>query len=66
MPNDTVSPTPPAADIPDTLREKIAEQGVAETATYEHLLGTGKDLWADDAEFERFLETIRAIRDRRD
>ena len=66
MPKDAITPTPPAADIPEPLRAKIAEQGVAETATYEHLLGAGKDLWADDAEFERFLETIRAIRDRRD
>jgi hypothetical protein len=67
MPNDAVTPTPPPAappadDIPESLRALIAEQGVAETATYEHLLGAGKDWWADDAEFERFLTYLRGLR----
>lgn len=44
------------------LLRKIQEQGVAETATFERLLGAGKDLWADDAEFERFLASIKATR----
>lgn len=56
MPTDAVTPTQsattPATEIPEPLRAKIAEQGVAETATYEHLLGAGQDLWADDAELE--------------
>ena len=30
----------------------IAEQGVAETATFERLLGSGVDLWDDDAWFD--------------
>jgi hypothetical protein len=62
MPNDAVTPTPSAADIAEPLQAKIAEQGVADTATYEHLLGAGKDLWADDAEFERFLTDLRRPR----
>jgi hypothetical protein len=44
------------------LEELIAEQGVAETATFERLLGGGVDLWDDDADFEAFLARMRAIR----
>jgi hypothetical protein len=40
----------------------IAEQGVAGTATFERLLGSGSELWADDAEFDAFLQHLRAIR----
>lgn len=45
-----------------SLQEMIAEQGVAETATFERLLGSGADLWADDAEFDAFLQHLRAVR----
>jgi len=45
-----------------SLDELIAEQGVGQTATFEHLLGRGADLWADEAEFGTFLEHLRTIR----
>ena len=59
----TSSRQSPVSDIPNSLQAKIVEQGVTNTATYEQLLGSGKDLWADDAEFERFLNTVQATRD---
>jgi hypothetical protein len=49
-----------------TLEELIQEQGVAQTATYDHLLGSGAELWADDAEFEAFLDHVQAIRHEKD
>lgn len=57
---------PTAPDTPDTLRAKIEEQGVAATAAFEHVLGAGRDLWTDDADFERFLEAVRGFRDERE
>ena len=68
MPTEPITPnlSAPSPVIPARLRTKIAEQGVADTATFEHLLGLGKDLWADDAEFEQFLETVRATRSERE
>ncbi len=45
-----------------TLDELIAEQGVGKTATFDCLLGAGVDLWRDDADFERFLNALKAIR----
>ncbi len=70
MPNDTIPPhptphTPSAVGGPDPLRVKLDEQKVAETATFERLLGAGRDLWTDE-EFERFLATARATRSERD
>jgi hypothetical protein len=64
-------PSPPPSqarpsDISPALWAKIVEQGVADTATLEHLYGAGKDLWETDAEFEQFLETIRATRAQRE
>jgi hypothetical protein len=44
------------------LEELIAKQGVAQTATYEHLLGAAADLWKDESEFDRFLEAVKAVR----
>lgn len=63
MPADA-PPARPSEDIKvtDTLRAKIAGQGVAATAMFEHVFGAGRDLWADDAEFEQFLATVRALR----
>jgi hypothetical protein len=29
---------------------------------FDHLLGAGKELWADDEEFERFLASVEATR----
>jgi hypothetical protein len=48
------------------LEELIAEQGVAQTATFERLLGSGAELWSDDAEFEAFLDHVQAIRREKD
>lgn len=58
------SPQPSPEDFrpPKSLEEMIAEQGVAGTATFERLLGSGADLWADDAEFDAFLRHLEAIR----
>jgi len=48
------------------LEQLVAKHGVKETATYERLLGSGMDLWADDREFDQFQEHLRAIRRERD
>ncbi len=45
-----------------SLQQLVAEQGVAETATFERLLGCGADWWSDDAEFEAFLEHVQSTR----
>lgn len=66
MPGPVTSSTQTAVDTPESLRAEIVAQGVAETATFEHLLGAGKDLWADDFEFERFLSTVQAVRAEQD
>jgi hypothetical protein len=54
----------PAADSGrrKTLEELIAEQGVAQTATFERLLGAGSELWDDDRDFARFLDAVQATR----
>jgi hypothetical protein len=49
-----------------SLEDLILEQGVAQTATFEHLLGRGAELWADDVEFEAFLASLQAIRREKD
>lgn len=62
-PRDTTPPQcPTELATPRSLDERIAEQGVAQTATFEHLLGRGAELWLDDAEFDAFLHHLRAIR----
>jgi hypothetical protein len=48
------------------LEELIAAQGVGQTATFERLFGSAKDLWADDAEFEAFLRHVEDIRREKD
>ena len=45
-----------------SLADLVAEQGTAETSTYDWLLGKGEDLWADDAEFDAFLDHLRRRR----
>jgi hypothetical protein len=60
--NATPDPAPSDGDRRKTLDELIAEQGVAQTASFEHLLGSGAELWEDDADFERFLQGTRAVR----
>ena len=51
-------------DLPQRkkLEELIAKQGVSRTATFEHLLGAGVDLWDDDRDFKNFLDTVKAVR----
>jgi hypothetical protein len=66
-PNTTSQPsaTPIAAPpdkIPEHLLWKLAEQGVVGTATFDRLLGAGKNLWADDAAFNQFLAHVRETR----
>ncbi len=60
------APAPPyqqqTEDAAAKLRRLIAEQGVANTATAERLLGAGRDLFASDAEFEQFLATVKSTR----
>ncbi len=67
MSSDTTSPKPSPGGLHDahpvkSLDELIAEQWVDRTATFEHLLGRGADLWTDDAEFDAFLHHLRSIR----
>ena len=42
-----------------TIEELAAEQGVPLVPNFDALFGAGKDLWADDAEFEAFLGNLR-------
>jgi hypothetical protein len=42
------------------LEELLAKQGVAQTATFEHLLGAGAKLWDNESDFKSFLETMKA------
>jgi hypothetical protein len=48
------------------LERLIAEQGVAQTATFENLLGSAADLWASDADFDVFLRQVQVIRNEKD
>ena len=41
-----------------TIEELAAEQGVHPVDQFNALLGKGKTLWKDDAEFEEFLAGI--------
>jgi hypothetical protein len=70
MNSDTdTTPKPATGQTPEQaekLRRIAEEQGTLHTSNLEHLLGAGKDLWADDAEFEAFLASIRAIREQKD
>jgi hypothetical protein len=45
-----------------TLAELAAEQGVAPLTDFDALFGKGKELWADDAEFDAFLVGLRESR----
>ena len=48
------------------LRAIVERKGTLGNSSVEQLWGAGKDLWADDAEFEAFLESIREIRSQKD
>jgi hypothetical protein len=58
----TPSPAPADSGRRKTLEELIAEQGIVQTATFEHLLGAGSELWDDDRDFGRFLDAVQAAR----
>lgn len=45
-----------------TLAELAALQGVSLTPDYGALMGAGKGLWADDAEFDAFVTDLSASR----
>lgn len=54
---------PPRPDAEAKLRAISEAQGVVlDGKAWEHLLGAGKGLWDSDEDFERFLESIRALR----
>jgi hypothetical protein len=62
-------PTPKTGQTPEQVENlrRIAEaQGTLHTSNLEHLWGAGKELWADDTEFEAFLASIHAIRKQKD
>jgi hypothetical protein len=44
------------------LDDLIAKQGVAHTATLEHLLGAGSGLWENESDFQQFLKEIKSAR----
>lgn len=59
------SPAPLPTQTPGQaarLRAIAERQGTLGTSTFEHLIGAGKDLWASDEEFDRFLEILREFR----
>jgi hypothetical protein len=66
----TPPPPPPAgtarAGRSRTLAELKSEQGIQRPQDFNALLGAGADLWADAADFEAFLATLRAIRREKD
>ena len=54
---------PPARpDMPEKLQRMIEQQGVAHTATFEYLLGSGADLWETDEEFDDFVKLLNESR----
>ena len=63
-PKTTKKTRPPRNDLPKRkkLEALIAKQGVSRTATFEHLLGAGVDLWEDDRDFKNFLDMVKAVR----
>jgi len=58
------TPTPPTPGSTPTrsLEKLIVEQNVSATANFNHLLGSGQDLWEDDDEFDQFLATVAKTR----
>jgi hypothetical protein len=58
--NQTVGAADP--DRTKSLEQLAAEQGVRPVVRVEELMGHGAELWADDAEFERFMTWLRECR----
>jgi hypothetical protein len=59
---ETPVPIPPIPDAEAKLRAIAEKQGTLGKATFENLLGAGRDLWDSPEDFERFLELLREIR----
>jgi len=57
-----ITPASQTEALSAELQRKVRDQGIAQTAMFDHLLGAGKELWADDEEFERFLASVEATR----
>jgi hypothetical protein len=55
------SPSAGAAPVP-AQPPILAGQASGPVRNFDALLGEGKDLWADDAEFEAFLAALRQWR----
>ncbi len=51
-----------ALEVRRRLEELVAKQGVVRTATFEHLLGAGANLWDDESDFNSFLKAVKAGR----
>jgi hypothetical protein len=65
MPNEPPTPPQPPVRPPglsDAAWAEILARVAAGTSTYDRLLGSGKDLWESDEEFEQFMEFLRDIR----
>ena len=68
MDTDTVTTPMPkpgpgqTAEQAGRLRRIAEQQGTLGKSTFENLLGTGTHLWESDAEFEQFLQLVRASR----
>lgn len=54
------------ADISEECWQLVLDQGVAESARYENLLGAGEDLWDSEEDFQIFLDGLERIRQQRD
>jgi hypothetical protein len=59
---DRQPPAPSDLGRRKTIDELAAEQGVSIPQNLDDLLGAGADLWADDAEFDAFLASLRESR----
>jgi hypothetical protein len=61
----TPTPATPQSDQTAALDRLIEAQNVSQTATFDHLLGTGRDLWTD-AEFDQFMAAVKKTRSERE
>lgn len=54
--------TAPTLTAQEKLRQLLAERGLADTPTAEHIAKTGAGLWDSDEEFDEFLAILRKLR----
>lgn len=57
--NPTTAPTPTAEE---KLQRLLAERGLADTSSAEHIAKAGAGLWDSDEEFDEFLAILRKLR----